>query len=272
MDMDEILQVMKDKLDTVDIDGTTYWIMEGDFLLDEAELEQYAFEWAAREEAVNALSNANVPPPAAFADELVGMNFGNGNVRWEPGLELSYCVLKDTFVRDGGAGYDLVVDAMQKATADWEKTCGVKFVYRPELDESDELLPEGVLFAVREFNAGGRFIASAFFPYSPKNRRRVLIDPSYYNENLSFDRVGVLRHELGHVLGFRHEHIRPDAPTGCPDEELFGVVDLTDYDPNSVMHYLCGGLGEAQLKLTPKDKAGSQKLYGPPLDDFEFYS
>jgi hypothetical protein len=30
----------------------------------------------------------------------------------------------------------------------------------------------------------------------------VLIDPSFFADDLLFDRVGVLRHELGHTLAF----------------------------------------------------------------------
>jgi hypothetical protein len=120
------------------------------------------------------------------------------------------------------------------------------------------------VFAVREFDASGQFIASAFFPNDPRNRRRVLIDPSFFAANLSFDRIGVLRHELGHVLGFRHEHIRSGAPPACPDEDVFGAIDLTRYDPQSVMHYFCGGLGTRELRITAIDRNGSRQVYGPP--------
>ena len=75
----------------------------------------------------------------------------------------------------------------------------------PNIMPSD-IDPE-LVFTVRHVDAGGQFIAAAFFPTYPPLRRRVLIDPSYFADDLSFDRVGVLRHELGHVLGFRHEHI-----------------------------------------------------------------
>jgi hypothetical protein len=98
----------------------------------------------------------------------------------------------------------------------------------------------------------------------------VLIDPSYFDAGLSFNKVGVLRHELGHVLGFRHEHIRSGAPPACPDEDLWGTIDLTQYDPQSVMHYFCGGAGSPELALTELDRIGSQKLYGPPFNTFTF--
>jgi len=80
----------------------------------------------------------------------------------------------------------------------------------------------------------------------------------------------VLRHELGHVLGWRHEQIRSEAPAICPDEDTANTVDLTQYDPQSVMHYFCGGVGSRDLAITDVDKIGSQKVYGLPFDSFNY--
>jgi len=252
----------------IDIDGETYWRVEGDTLLDEDQLRNYAQQQDALRVARAAIQEAGLPLVATA--ELVGMTVGSKIVRWAPGLELSYCVLRKTFTIGGEAGYNLVVDSVRQATADWESTCGVKFVYRPALDDSDGLKPDGTLFVVREFDARGTFIAAAFFPSDPTNRRRVLVDPSFYSPQLHFDKVGVLRHELGHVLGFRHEQIRSEAPPGCPDEDTYGTINLGDYDPRSVMHYFCGGVGSRTLAITDLDRSGAQRVYGPPLADFQF--
>jgi hypothetical protein len=76
---------------------------------------------------------------------------------------------------------------------------------------------------------------------------------------------------LGHVLGFRHEHIRSGAPADCPQEGTSDAINLTEYDPRSVMHYFCGGIGTQEMKLTEVDRQGAQAVYGPPQDKFQFF-
>jgi len=184
---------------------------------------------------------------------------------------LSYAVLRQTF---SDSQYQEIVAAMKQATEAWENTCGVKFEHRSQFDNSapGASIPQ-VLFTVRRVS-GAPFIAAAFFPNDPANRRRVLIDQDQYF-NLppppdGFDRVGVLRHELGHVIGWRHEHIRSGAPAVCPHEPLFETTPLTEYDPQSVMHYFCGNRGTRGLRITEKDRIGAQLVYGPPLHAIEF--
>ena len=247
--------------------------VEGDMLLDEDQLEMYALQREAldRERSMQkerADLGAGDLAPQEGRSSLVAVTSNGKLVRWKPGLVLTYCVLRNTFTTQ--AKYDLAVASMKQATWAWENVCGIKFEHKSALDTSPTVRPAGVLFTVREIDAGGQFIASAFFPNDPSNRRRVLIDPSYFAPTLGFDRIGVLRHELGHVLGFRHEHIRSQAPPTCPDESPLDTMDLTKYDPQSVMHYFCGGVGSRSLSITDVDKMGSQKLYGLPFVSFEY--
>lgn len=289
-DQPSLYERLRNKLRKVDIDGEDLYIAEGDTLLDEAQLEVYAFQ----KQAVNDFRVFESPETAAHMEDanykaseaglgkirlsddteergLLGMIQNGKIVRWQPGFALTYCILRRTF--PNAQQYEMVKANFKAATAAWEATCGIRFEYKEQLDNSTNTDPSdvGVVFVVRELNSNGQFIAAAFFPNDPAYRRRVFIDPSYYSSN-GFDKIGVLRHELGHVLGFRHEHPRPGGPSSCPHEDLEDTTELTEYDSRSVMHYMCGGVGDPELKITVLDKVGAQKVYGPPLEMMSFVS
>lgn len=162
---------------------------------------------------------------------------------------LTYFIETDGFTP---AEVQIVVGALEAATADWQNACpecGISFVRATS--------PNNVNFKVRRWDVQGAYIAASFFPHNSDERRYLNIDPSFFTT--SFDKAGVFRHELGHVLGYRHEHIR--GVPGCFTEDN-QWRPLTEYDPHSVMHYFCGGGGSMLLKLTSVDITGHKALYG----------
>lgn len=226
-----------------------YYVVEGDLLLNEDEYFRYKISFLHRR---NERLDEN---------KLVGMTSNGRPVKWEEGYVIKYAVIRKSF-QDNNA-YRLVNENIDKATKEWERTCKVKFYHDVSKDESELFEPSADLtFIVLEYNAQGEFIASSFFPNDPPPKRCVLVDPSYYTT--TFDKTGVFRHELGHVLGFRHEHIRSEAPLVCQGESVSGTINLTTYDPKSVMHYFCQGAGSIELKITEIDRKGSQSVYGKP--------
>jgi hypothetical protein len=249
--------------------GTSLYLLEGDLLFDEDEINLYALQRQTLERN-NALGTGDTSF-GTRANALVISAPGNRKVRWKPGMDLGYCVLQQSFLDE--AHYEMVRENMIAATEAWEAVCGITFDYREEHDDHTNVsavandIADDLVFTVRNFDSQGQFIAAAFFPTYPPARRKIYIDPSYYHPDLGYDKAGVLRHELGHVLGFRHEHIRSGAPPGCPDEPMYDTVTAGDYDPDSVMHYFCGGLGTKDLEITELDRQGAQSVYGPPLDD-----
>jgi hypothetical protein len=171
---------------------------------------------------------------------------------------LTYAVDRRTFADD--ASFQAVGRNVAIATTAWEKacpTCGVKF----RRVKAHDAAPTHALvnFIVRNVDAHGNYIAAAFFPHDAPDRRFLNLDPSYFST--TFDKVGVIRHELGHVLGYRHEHIA--GIPGCYTEDS-NWKPLTAYDSKSVMHYFCGGGGSLELKLTPTDIAGHRIAYKLP--------
>lgn len=275
------------------IGGTKYYFVEGDRRINEDQLLLYATElnvqyvkWRALQsqpESVRKLLAARMDT------QLVSEMEGGKIVRWKPRSELTYCVMKHSFGSDATADqrYQTVVNELKSATSAWSSIANSsmpKFVHRSELDSSSPTqTPSGVTFAVWSIDLPSGVIASAFFPNDPQADWNVLIDPeSYFGAGLQFDRVGVLRHELGHVLGFRHEHPRSEAPMVCQTSEIFDnqVIPLGEYDPVSVMHYFCRGFNNPaqealnierrKLNITAVDIQGTRLVYPPVGQDTGF--
>ncbi len=172
--------------------------------------------------------------------------------------QLTYCVSK-TF----GTNYDQMVSDMLAAGGAWEAVGAVDFIHLAGEDDSCTASNPNVVFDVRPVNVNGQYLARAFFPDEPRSSRNVLVDNSSFqlDPNGKLSRQGILRHELGHTLGFRHEHTRPDSGT-CFEDNNWRPV--TSYDAFSVMHYpQCNGKGDWSLNLTNIDKNGAACLYGP---------
>jgi hypothetical protein len=63
----------------------------------------------------------------------------------------------------------------------------------------------------------------------------------------------------------------PKRRPSVPDEPLGNTINLSDYDPRSVMHYFCGGVGMRTLEITDVDRTAARKLYGPPDAEVHYF-
>lgn len=200
--------------------------------------------------------------------QALSVNWGTrGDDLWygDQRFDLSFCVSSDF-----GDRKQEVVDAMLGAAADWEEHAAVKFVYKPEQDHRCDTNNRQVLFPVIKVDdPWATYLASAFFPYYEPEDRLVDVNMPAIDESMAENTGapddmtlrGIMRHELGHVLGFRHEHTRDEAGAYyCFEDRHYRPGTL--YDSKSVMHYpQCGGDNDWSLQLSEQDKIGAAYFY-----------
>lgn len=202
--------------------------------------------------------NGGEPAPIGEVPEFIISTVGGLDEVWDDAIKrnLTYCVSSDF-----GDRYSQVVADMASASAAWESAADIDFVHVSGFDSNCDNSTNGVQFDVRPVNADGEFYAAAFFPFDPRRDRSVVIDPSAFSPHRpELTLEGILRHELGHVIGARHEHTRPQSGRCFEDDDW---REVTNYNPSSVMHYpQCGGTGDWSLELTHSDKNGAACIYG----------
>ncbi len=195
---------------------------------------------------------------SSFSHDLIIGRAGDLDTVWgsERKNALTYCV--STIF---GERYDLVVASMMDAAEAWEAAADIDFIHVASEDNNCTATNLEVVFDVQPISSQP-YLARAFFPDFPRAQRNILIDETSFELSLNgnLQLVGILRHELGHTLGARHEHTRPEAGSCFEDINWRGV---TDYDAFSVMHYpQCNGQGDLSLTLTDLDKNGMACVYG----------
>ena len=169
-------------------------------------------------------------------------------------MNLTYCVSTKF-----GANYTAVANAMTAGSGLWEAASSkVNFTHVPSADADCTTRNNAVLFSV-EPTSTTQYIARAFFPSSADRSRNILVNAVSMQNSGSWEPGDILGHELGHTLGFRHEHTRPEAGTCFEDNNW---RPLTPYDSSSIMHYpQCNG-GSSDLEFSANDGNGIRALYG----------
>jgi hypothetical protein len=212
------------------------YIADGDLAFDEVGLQQYYNRWFA----AAGVAPENLSPMGA-------------TIRWPfpDSMSLSYCISSDF-----GDNLALVEAAMQAAATAWSARAGIQYVYVSSEDTHCDANNTNVTFDVRPVSGGG-YAAVSFFPDAPRAGRSLLIDTS----TLATGPNGVLRHQLGHTLGFQHEHLWLDP--ACTSEDSRLAVKIANYDVDTVMHLpSCRPSEVGGTMQTEDDIVGSVEIYG----------
>ncbi|HEX8433861.1 M57 family metalloprotease [Archangium sp.] len=230
------------------VDGQVMYMVEWDLAVSHDELRAYYDANIAAGDSSERLGKAGQP--------LIVNRVNGSDDIWNSTQRhnLRYCVSNEF-----GSLKDRVRSEMWAATAAWEGAANVRFVYDAAQDGNCTNANPNVLFSVRPWTSDG---ACAFFPVRGGCVHRTLvINYQSFPNNWT---IGILRHELGHVLGFRHEHIRPENGSCGTEDSSWRVV--TSYDRPSIMHYpQCNGVTSTWASpwlLTALDRQGAASLYG----------
>ena len=236
-------------------EGKTFYVVEWDIgMQTEAELRAYydamlngqrdkAMVWTLPNGADDVWSKANV-------------------------VSLTYCI-DNAF----GTHHTRAVNEMASATRAWEQVANVRFIYLSQHNGNCTPSNSQVKIPVRPWTLEG---ACAFNP--SKSGGCVLgtlvmnfvdfdTNPRWDVDAPNVTTTGVFRHELGHVLGLRHEHTHPSAgPTGrCLESNNWRQI--SPYNRQSVMHYQWCNNGDKSVDLVIRntDAEGMRVLYGMPV-------
>ena len=172
---------------------------------------------------------------------------------------ITYCIQQQLLDTWG----TIVEDVMNVGASEWEERVNVNFIYMPQHNQRCSRTSSDVDINVI---AGGG--ASGTFP-EPGVQLVLTFGPTefsiasssaegFHNSNAN------ARHELGHILGFVHEHQRDDRESAVVDcESIFqNVVKLTRYDRYSVMHYSRCGNAAPPFRISDSDYRGAISLNG----------
>lgn len=225
------------------------YVADGDMLMTRAQLADYYSLLYPREDAL-----------------IVYTQYGQDS-KWDDTtkLDLSYCVSEDFKTPTDNPAYptyyDYIVEFFARAASDWNTAANIRLWHNADEDarcnQTGGGAPAVVFRILKTTGTENSFVGPLGKPVSAPGT--MYLKP--------YSPVAVMRHELGHVLGFMHEHVRYPG-TNCA--ESFDYRPLTALDTASIMYGPgCTGFtgdpswGDSRV-LTELDKLGAASLYGCP--------
>ena len=218
--------------------GSGRYIVEGDYSL-------------SREEFPSYLLSLQKPAPLETKSKELIVNVADNKLDYwvtSESRRLTYAFQIETF--PSKAALEFTKNSFQVAAADWIAAC-------PEcrISFSEDSI-ENSTFTIRYSNVDRGLAALSFFP-STTSKRYLTVYRPFLRRSSPYDPTGILRHEIGHILGYRHEQVV--GVPGCAFENK-QWVQITKYDAKSIMHTPCVG-GNLKMTLQASDVEGHKCIY-----------
>jgi hypothetical protein len=254
MTSQEILTVpptTKQKLETIKFVGG-----KTPATLTETDLKKELPEEASNEQPSEGVSYTCItqlnPPESSPAAIMVGM--GQEIPRWKYGSVINFAAYSDGYPAPGDAIY--ATKCLIEAAEEWNAVeIGVKFQWVPNLEDAAFVLAYGGKFRT--------VLASAFFPGNKDLETLYVYQYGFDKTEQTTERgtftnykimKNVFLHELGHVLGLRHEFaMKPGS------RYEGGAIVIGSANPESVMSYVF------PPQLQESDKKDTRYFYKHPL-------
>ncbi|KAE8165191.1 hypothetical protein BDV40DRAFT_297782 [Aspergillus tamarii] len=172
---------------------------------------------------------------------------GDYSDRWAYGSTINFAAFADKYPKTGYA--ELAARELNNAAEEWNAVkLGVKFKWVTNLEEAAFVLAYG--------GDNGDTLAEAFFPNGKDINTLNVYRKAFEEENIQHLK-NIFLHELGHVLGLRHE-FAAEREAGVRSSQI-GTAN-----PESVMSY------SFPPKIQESDKEYGRQFYSLlPIRDFE---